>query len=37
MAIDILELLDEGVCPLLDVCGHGICQCPLLRLLHHRL
>jgi hypothetical protein len=37
MAIDILELLDEGTHPLLDVCGHDSRQHSLLRLLHHRL
>jgi hypothetical protein len=37
MAIGVLELLDEGVHPLLDVHSHSIRQCPFLYLLHHRL
>jgi hypothetical protein len=37
MAIGVLKLLDEGICPLLDIHGHGVRQRSLLRLLHHRL
>jgi hypothetical protein len=35
MAIGVLELLDEGIRPLLDIHDHRICQCLLLCLLHH--
>jgi hypothetical protein len=37
MAIGVLKQLDEGICPILDVHGHGARQCPLLHLLHHQL